>query len=287
MSQFHYVGRYTIHTMSYVTRGPDGQPVAPDLNPQVSMHTYNDGVELFSRMASPGDTIGEWTFTISSIESATPGIYYLLWNWLLDGVPQIYRQDLEVPNEPSVAYQALSSGARDVVDRIWVRLADLFDSALGGPHLQEYAQTNFGRDRIAQLMQLALNRITARLQQPQSWNLYLDDGFPYGEWSGLLEQSLWIETLKHLHRSYIEQPTPQGVPVARLDRTDYYRRWAEVIDLETREFGEMLDVFKLSLMGLGNVSVIVAGGIFGKMSPPLPLNGAPRGRRMVLPPRFW
>jgi hypothetical protein len=285
MSQFFYVGRYTIQEMTYVTRGPDGQPVPPDLNPQVSMHTYSDGVELFSRMADPGTFVGEWIFTISSVESSTPGIYYLLWNWLLDGVPQIYRQDLEVPNEPSVAYQALSPEARHIVDRIWVRLADLFDSALGGPHLQEYAQTNFGRDRIAQLMQLAMNRITSRLQQPQQWNLYVDEGYPYAEWSGLLEQSLWIETLKHLHRSYIEQPTPQGVPVARLDRTEYYRRWAEVISLETGEFNEMLDVFKLSLMGLGNVAVIVAGGVFGKMQPPL--NMPARGRRMVQPPRFW
>ena len=198
---------------------------------------------------------------------------------------QIFRQDIEVSTQSFTAYPALPVEARQIVGQIWVKLADLFDSRLGGPHLQEYYQSHFGPERIAQLMPFALSRITSRVQESTQLQPVGEDGYPYADWSGILAQSLWIETLKHLARSYIEQPIAQGVPVARLDRTAYARAWQELVDAEMREFEEMLDVFQMSMLGLGALSLIVSGGVYGKMSPPL--NMPARGRHPVMPPRFW
>ena len=284
MSAITQIGRYSITPMEMTTWDASGQPVEPDINPMVSMRTYQSGVEVVSRPSERGPTLGQWEWTISSVESSTPGLFYLLWTWHLDTVDQVFRQDIEVSTSTSVAYPTLPSGSQAIVDQIWVRLADLFDSRLGGPHLQEYYQTNFGRERIAQLMPFALSRITSRVQQELGYDLTTEDGYPYADWSGILTQSLWIETLKHLARSYIEQPIAQGVPVARLDRTNYSRAWQELIALETGEFNDMLDIFQMAAMNIGAMATIVSGGVFGKMAP---WYNPARGRFYVQPPRFW
>ena len=49
--------------------------------------------------------------------------------------------------------------------------------------------------------------------------------FPHEQWGALLEFATYIETIKHLKRSYVEQPDWQGVTVARADRRDYLQRW--------------------------------------------------------------
>jgi hypothetical protein len=285
MSTFTPIGRYSITKMSMMTWDSNGVAVEPDINPTVSMRTYSSGVEIISRMSVPGPVLGQWEHTISSVESATPGLFYLLWSWHLNTVAQVFRQDIEVSTSSFVAYPTLAPGAQTIVDAVWLKLADLFDSRFGGPHLQEYYQSSFGPERVAQLMVFALGRITSRVQETLNYNLTAADGYPYNEWSGILAQSLWIETLKHLARSYIEQPIAQGVPVSRLDRTNYARAWQELVEAEMREFDEMLDVFQMSMLGLGSLALIVSGGVYGKMSPPL--NMPARGRHPVMPPRFW
>jgi hypothetical protein len=61
------------------------------------------------------------------------------------------------------------------VDMAWVKLEDLFDSELGGPHLRDRTLANFDKDKMAKLMSSALYNIGATMSPVQT---YTDDTFP-------------------------------------------------------------------------------------------------------------
>ena len=58
----------------------------------------------------------------------------------------------------------LDAGMKCIVESVWVRFADMFDSPQGGPHLQVFFQTAFSRGRLAQLLQIALGKINLTMQ---------------------------------------------------------------------------------------------------------------------------
>lgn len=234
-----------------------------------------------------GDTTPAWTrdattpatgvyeVALSSADTVTPGEYTLTFNYTVDGQPQVYGYDIEI-GQSSPAYDALGGGSdwAGVVEGVWAKFADLFDSPYGGPNLQTYMQTNFGRNRLAQLLPAALQRLNSATVGHASYAVGAT-GFPFGDWGGLLQQSLYIEVLKHLVRSYTEQPEViLGTAVSRVDRRDYTQRWREVLDMETTEFERDLSRYRLANLGLGNVSVLVSGGAFGKLGPWVNAGGA-------------
>jgi hypothetical protein len=154
-------------------------------------------------------------------------------------------------------------------EQVWVRFADLFDSAGGGPNLQSYFQSHWSRGRVAQLMSNSLLRINA---SAQPWSSYTLDGnggpqYPIQFWGGLLASHTFCECVKHLIRSYTEQAAFQGPPVARQDRRDYADRWREVLKDEQAELKSMLDVFKIRHILNGSPRVLVSGGTYGRYAP--------------------
>jgi hypothetical protein len=134
---------------------------------------------------------------------------------------------------------------------------------------------------MAQLLQVAMNRLNTVSQPHMTYSLDPEvNQFPYAQWGGLLDHLLYIETIKHLIRSYVEQPVADGVTVARQDRRDYMQRWEEVLRMETEDATSALEVFKIAHMGLGRPRVLVSGGVYGNWGPErLPLLNAR--------PRFW
>lgn len=223
---------------------------------------------------------GIYQVVLSSAETSEPGLYTVTWTYAVGGVAQTYVGHLEI-GESSPAYDNLDEGFKAIVESAWIRFADLFDSPNGGPNLQTYFQTRFNRNRMAQLLQVAVNRLNTIAQPHQTYSLDPTLApFPYAQWGGLLDQALYIECLKHLIRSYVEQPDAQGVGVARLDRRDYMDRWRTVLDAEERDFRDQMDVFKIANMGLGRSSVLVSGGAYGSYGP-MRLPGSPAQ------PRFW
>lgn len=280
-ANFAFVGRYSRYDVLLSVLGDDGQLAIPDSVPVASFRDYGNDDEIFSRDTLPTATTGVYLLRLSSAETETPGLYYIRWSYVLDGISQVYRTDIEIPQSQSSAYEALDGSAKGIIEYTWMRVSDLFDSAIGGPHLREYAQSNFGRDRMAQLLHLALNRLNIVAQPHSSFTLD-ENGFPYEAWGGLLELALWVETIKHLRRSYIEQPTPQGVTTARLDRKDYSSAWAALLRDEQDDLKAALGNFKMSLLGLGRASVLVGGGIYREWQRPLPPT-----RPRMMPPVGW
>lgn len=210
---------------------------------------------------TPGTTPPDYEVILPSAQTALPGPFLATWSYVLDTVERSDVQGVLV-GEAAPAYDALSPDMKAIVESVWLRLADLFDSPMGGPHLQVYVQTNFGRNRLAQLLGLALSRINTVRQPTQTYSL--DKPFP-GKWYGLLSTGLYIEVIKHLIRSYLEQPNPVGVNVARLDRSAYSAAWQGILSSEERDYTNMLDLFKIESMGLGNARVLVEGGVYPRI----------------------
>ena len=262
-----YISRYSIEPFTFELK-IGGVPADADFGQVIVSF---DGAQdppgnIFQRLAARLD-VGVYQVTLSSVDTSLPGLYQMAWLYEINSTPQIFVGHVEV-GESSPAYDALDTGFKAIIESAYIRFADLFDSPYGGPHLQVYFQSHFNRNRMAQLLQIALNRLNTISQPHMSYSLDpAAKPFPYEQWGGLLDQALYIECLKHLIRSYTEQPEAQGVNVARLDRRDYMQRWQTVLDQEVRDFAGPMDVFKMAHMGLGRPHVLVSGGVFGNYGP--------------------
>lgn len=227
----------------------------------VTMYDSEDDV-VFARAATRVD-VGTYEVTLSSAETATPGEYHLGWFFEVSGVENSITTYIDV-GEPSPTYDALPDGIKMVLEYTYNRFEDLYDSPIGGPHLQTYIQGNFGRERMAQMSMLALNRLNIISQPHQSYTL---DNFPHETWGGLLEFATYVEILKHLKRSYVEQPNVIGATVSYLERRDYMDRWDRIYQDEVQDLKDALDGYKIAHMGLGAPSVLVSGGVYGNFGP--------------------
>jgi hypothetical protein len=247
-------------------------------------------VEVFTRTATRVGT-GQYEVTPTSAETSEPGLYTLAWAYTMDGTGQEYRTYLEI-GQANPAYDRLSPALKDLVDSVWIRFADLFDHPTGGPNLQTYFQAHFDRGRMAQLMRIAVGRLNTMAQPFQTYSI--DDGqgggtFPVDQWGALLETATYVEALKHLIRSYVEQPEFAGSgAVSRLDRRDYLQRWQSILygtggagGGEEGMLRQQLEVFKIANMGLGRPKVLVSGGVYGRYGPTR-VAGSVAAR-----PRYW
>lgn len=277
LSDRKYVSQFTIESLGlHVRRADTSADVDGDVTVTFQSVDSHPGI-VFTRVADH-TSVGMYEVTLSSVETSSPGLYTLTWTYALDSVDQVFIGYVEV-GESSPTYDGLGLGFKGIVESTYIRFADLFDSPEGGPHLQVYFQSRFGRERMAQLLGIALGRLNT-IAQPRT--VYTLDAnakpFPYAQWGPLLEQALYIECLKHLIRSYTEQPETMGTVVARLDRRDYMSRWQSILAAEVPDFESQLDHFKIAHMGLGRPRVLISGGIYGNYGPTrLPGNpGQPR-----------
>lgn len=277
MSQFHFVGRHSIYHLTLEVVNGDGDVVDADALPVVSFRNYATNAESWARATSKVAD-GTYRVTLSSLETANPGLWYVLWNYELDSVEQQYRSDIEIPSVVSSVYESLSPEYRAIVESVWDRFEDQFDSPIGGPHLLSYVQSSFGRERVSQLLGMALRNLNAYVQPHANYDM---DNFPLDRWSGILEQATVVETIKHLIRSYIEQPTAQGIQAARLDRSAYASMWTSYLNMESAALSTMLGPFQVASMNMGRTSTLVAGGVYGEFRQPVrPTRPKPLGPQL-------
>jgi hypothetical protein len=226
---------------------PDGQSVT------VTMANTDTGALILDRAATRVD-VGKYEITLTSNESSVPGPYTLTWHYAISGVNDTYMTAILV-GTADPAYDALTPGMKEIVDQVWVRFADLVDSPNGGPHLQTYFQQHFGRGRIAQLAQrFTLDGVNGPV-------------YPLLDWGPVLEQATYVEVIKHLRRSYVEQPMLQGGEVTRHDRRDYMDRWSMILSDEQEQLKQQMETMKIRFMGLGRPAVLVSGGVYGRFGP--------------------
>lgn len=257
----------------------EGLPLDPDLNAvTVTLTNEGTGMAVFTR---PAERAGPGTYEtrLTTTETASPGLYTATWYYAVNGVQVAFETYLRV-GESAPAYDAMDPDIKALVESVYIRFADLFDSPSGGPNLQTYFQTHFGRNRMAQLTKIAVGRLNT-IAQPHGTFTLDEPGpkFPVARWGPLLEQATYCEVIKHLIRSYVEQPEVVGAnTVSRVDRRDYMSRWQTVLDMETADLKSQMETFKIANMGLGRSSVLVAGGVYGNLGRGRWPGSAARGR---------
>lgn len=280
-----YFGRNTTQTIGLSLIGPDGvTPIDADGDMMLAYYAQDQtgtATLLWNRQATHMAT-GMYEVDLSAADTATVGDFVGIWSYQLNSVQDTYTIYTTV-GESNPSYDRLTNPFKDVVDQVWIRFADLFDSPAGGPHLQTYYQTHWSRGRMADLMGMAARKLNTIAQPYTTFTIDGQGGtvFPLHQWGGLLEQATFVEALKHLRRSYVEQPQFIGGSVTRLDRTDYWQRWSAVLQDEEATLKSQQDTFKISLMMLAIPQVLVAGGVYGTYGPTR-IAGSVAAR-----PRYW
>jgi hypothetical protein len=273
-----YVGQFSTFAAGLTVRS-GGMPANADGEVLATLTDTSLNTVTFTNQVATTTETGVYVCTLQSTDTQVPDPYTLSWSWTMGGIPQVYQSYLVVgPSSP--AYDNLDPGLQDMVQWVWLRMIDAYDSTIGGANLQMWFQSRFSVGRVAQLMRIALNRINASMQPSSGY--VLDPGsdqFPYADASAaaVLEQATWVETIKHLQRSYVEQPVYDGATVARLDRRDYMDRWGVVLQQEEALFKQELDVFKINRMGLSTTRVLAAGGLYPQFWRAMPGLSAARG----------
>lgn len=256
-----YLSRYAAEQVGFVAMIA-GQPGDVDANAVTATLLDATTLATIRTAAAAHLATGRYGLTLTSADTSTPRLLDLRFNFAVGGSAGIYVVELQVgPSAPD--YDVLEPSWRAIVEAVWVRFADLFDSPLGGPNLQVYVQTRFGRNRMSQLLRQAVGRLNTISQPHQAYAV--NEDFPFDQWGPLVEQALYVEVVKHLIRSYVEQPdVVLTTAISRLDRRDYMQRWQEVLATEQEDLRAQLDSFKIASLGLGHAKVLVSGGVYGR-----------------------
>lgn len=207
---------------------------------------------------------GLYTYTITPPVTNIVCLLKAVWTYKVGGVDLTYTENLQI-RDPMPTYDGFNDAEKGAVQTIVNLFADSYDSTTGGPHLIEEFQTKYNNERIAQLLLWAVQKMNMTKQPITNWTLSspgVAGSFPQPYW-GLLIMGGYLEVLKHLIRSYVEQPDIRNADVAYLDRRDYQQRWKAVLDDEKEQFDQMLTLVKRKAMDLGSTSMLVSGGIFG------------------------
>ena len=117
-----------------------------------------------------------------------------------------------------------------VVNLAWLKFENLFDSESGGPRLQDISPNLFDPYRAALLIPYALDRIN----YTNPMTNFDAVSFPYATDPGILAESLVIEMITHLIRSYVEQWLPTGSGnITYNQRRDFLDRWQTELKVKT------------------------------------------------------
>ena len=199
-----------------------------------------------------------------------PGVYATQVSFTLeDGSRKSTVVNFEVLDPLQVSSDT-TTGEDAAVDRAWMKLEDLFDSELGGPHMRDRTENQFSRDKIARFLPDALYGINNTYQPATGFD---EMTFPWDAHTPLVAQALLVESIYHLIRTYAEQPNYVGGNVAWEDRRDYLQRWQSIREFEENKLVSWLDLFKRGLLGYATSSTLVGGYASGYATPPRYMRG--------------
>lgn len=275
-----YISQYSTEDSLGLVVHVAGVPANADDVVTATFTNQTTTVDVFTARVADNPAAGVYEIVLSSVDTQESGLYSVTWNYTVGGVAQIYVGYIEIgPANPS--YDNLDSAMKTLIDQVWVRFADCFDSPNGGPNMQTYFQTHWSRGRVAQMARIAVGRLNTMAQPFMSYTIEPPSEFPLGQWGPLLESMTYVECLRHLIRSYVEQPELSGGQVTRLDRRDYMDRWGVILENEEKVLKGQLDTFKIRNMGFGRPRVLVSGGVYGRYGPTR-FAGSVAAR-----PRYW
>jgi hypothetical protein len=242
--------------VNFTVRKPGDPPNSPSINQPGTI---------------PEDGLGQ--YIVQSVDTDVAGEYLSRAQFTLtDGTVRSVIVDFDVIDP----FEEVGSSPGDsAVDSAWRMLEDLFDSELGGPWLRDMTKARFDKSKMRLLIPQVLLEIN--YVQPQSG--YTEITFPYtaNDGTALFAQGLLVATIRHLMRSYTEQPDVMNSPVGFLDRKRYTQAWKFIYDIEEAKFQKWLWGWKLYTFRSSNAALLV-GTKAGRLLPaPLRSRSAGRG----------
>ena len=224
-----------------------------------------------------GQVTGDGTavYNVSAEVNTDEGEYkaYCRFTYTEDSFTKV--KDVPCDYEVVDAFQRAGASAVDpAVDLAWKYMEDCFDSEQGGPWLRDMTLAHFDKAKMRELVPQVFMEINAQPPQtdftPDSFDYSGDDGM------ALVAQGILVAAVRHLMRSYTEQPMMTNSPVAWADRTRYQQAWSVIYQVELDWWKRLLSLYKQRFFGTG--AKILVGTKSGRMVPaPLRSRGIGRG----------
>lgn len=217
---------------------------------------------LLYRVAGDVTENGTGTYLVPTTTHTVPGEYLGMARFTLtDG------QIKSVPVDYNVIDPFEDMGefpADKVIDAAWRLFEDCFDSEFGGPWLRDMTMGRWDKSKLRQFIGQALMDINGAMPQTS----YTEVSFPYGsdDTDALFAQGILCAAIRHLMRSYTEQPDVTNSPVGFLDRKRYQQAWKAMYDVEYDTFRRWLAWYKRRLFNVSGTRLIIsnkAGRLYG------------------------
>ena len=260
----------------YVAIGIVDQSNVPTAPTSISLQVWFNDVSLPQPPANPwgvqvvnvsgseitNDDVGKYHYDIGPQYTQDRGLLTAQWSYTVNGNNFTYLQHMQILN-PMPQYDALTDIEQLTVEQVTWMIGDLFDSTDGGPWLKENFQTHFDYNRLAQMYQIAVQRMNLIGFPVTSFQTGQGTNMAPQQFNGLMIFGLYLEVVRHLRDSYVEIPLFQQMNVTFTDRRDYFQRWDQVWKEDWPDYQRAVKYAKRSLLNLGRGSLLVAGGIYG------------------------
>jgi hypothetical protein len=172
------------------------------------------------------------------------------------------------------------TGEEMIAELVWHELEDLFDSEEGGPWLRDVTLRYFDKRKMPQFIADGLLNINVT---PPDTNLPIStfttlqaDGSLDPDYPILVHATL-LAVIRHLMRSYVEQPNPTGAQVVFEDRRDYLQRWMQYYQIEEAHFLRIVTLWKRQFIQLGKSKMLVTAKAGRLLPAPLRTRNIGRG----------
>jgi len=233
------------------------------------VNSDNGNVIVPSGTLATRESTGQYQYTFNSSQTSVQGNYVAQWYYTISGSVRKYDDPFVITDQMPY-FQNLTYDERQLVIGIFHRLDKSFDSTQGGPYLQELIQSGFnGFEEVAFMMSTETIDYCNYEFQPVFQPAFEVGNNAMAPWPssyyGVLATQTYAHFLKHIARNYIEQPTPQGMNAAWMDRRDYYTRWWQLYTFEKEIADKQLRQMKRAYMVGSKRSMLVAGGLIPRM----------------------
>lgn len=249
------------------------------------------GVEV----TEEGDILEDGAGYLSFRDTDEVGEYLVVATFTLnDGSKKSTRSDFQISDpfgsdlESPVDYEAYSTLTAEqqlqwqvdmVANRVWDKMEDVFDSNDGGPWMRDMTMNFFSPTKLNEFMDEALFTINVYNPPTDFWIERFatpSNGRPNPDLT-IMVQATWVAVIRHLMRSYTEQPAPMGGQVTYEDRRDYLQRWGTIYQIENQLFDQLLKLWKRQFLGLGTSKLLVSNKAGRLLPAPLRTRNIGRG----------